>query len=101
MNDPRTTKQWKAIEVQIQQASDFLNNPKLFKLNEYPLESYIINTREKELKQAMLELENIAKENGCKSGFWRRLQKAAINMGEKSKVEEYENEFHSALSKNV
>ena len=101
MNDPRTTKKWKAIEVQIKQASEFLNEPKLFTLKEHSLESYKFNTRQKELKEAMLELENIAKENGCKSGFWRRIQKAAVNMGEQTKVEEYENQFHSALSKNA
>jgi len=101
MNDPRETKKWKAIEVQINQASEFLYEPKLFELKEQSLENYKLNTRENELKQAMLTLENIAKVNGCKSGFWRRLQKAATNMGEQSKVEEYEKEFHSALSKNV
>ena len=101
MNKARETKKWKVIEVQIKQASEFLSDPSLFIMNEYSLEEYEINNHKKELINSMLKLEIIAKNKGCKSSFWRRLQKAAINIGEQAKVEEYENEFHTALSKNV
>ncbi len=45
----------------------------------------------------MIKLEGIAKACGCKSGFWRRIKKVALQMKLNEKVEEYENEFHTAL----
>ncbi len=101
MNISREAKSWKTAEVQINQASEFLNKPKLYSLQEFPVESYENNTREKELIKAMLELENIAKNNGCKSGFWRRIKKVAVQLKLEKKIEEYESEFHTALSKNI
>ena len=47
------------------------------------------------------ELAEIAYVYGAKSGFWRRLQKAAKNMELPEKVDEYERAFHDALSRKV
>ena len=74
------------------------NDPTLFSFEEQSVESYETNTRASELEEAMLNLENIAKKNGCKSGFWRRIQKVAVQLKLNEKAEEYEREFHSALS---
>ncbi len=101
MNDPRLIKKWKAIEIQLIQAADFLLVPKLFELEQKNLNEYQKYLRVNELELAMDELAAIAYEHGAKSGFWRRLQKAAKNMDLQDKVEEYEQAFHEALSKNV
>jgi len=101
MNDPRLVKKWKAIEIQLIQAAEFLLEPDNFKLEQKELKEYQEYLRVNEFELAMDELAAIAKEHGAKSGFWRRLQKAASNMELRGKVEEYEQEFHEALSKNV
>ena len=49
----------------------------------------------------MVRLENVARMNGAKSGFWRYLKKVADTIGDKEKSIEYENEFHKALNKNI
>lgn len=101
MNDPRLVKKWKAIEIQLVLAAEFLLEPDRFELEQKGLKDYQEYLRENELELAMDELAVIAKEHGAKSGFWRRLQKTASNMELQNKVEEYEREFHDALSKNV
>lgn len=101
MTDPRLVKRWKVIEIQLTQAAEFLLDPERFKLEQKELKDYQENLRADELELAMNELAEIAYEYGAKSGFWRRLQKAAKNMGRPNKVEEYERAFHDALSKNV
>ena len=101
MNGPRLAKKWKAIEVQLEQAAEFLLDPDKFELEQKDLKEYQEYLGVNELELAMVELAAIAKEHGAKSGFWRRLQKAAINMELQDKVEEYEREFHDALSKAV
>ena len=92
-------KYWKVAETQIKQASEFLDNPNLFSCKEYTLESYAKVNRKTELTSLMLELEKVAKNNGCKTGFWRRIKKVATQLELPEKVEEYEREFHSSLSK--
>lgn len=81
------------------QASELLFEPKIFKLEQKSIAEYQKYLRANELELAMLELEAIAYEHGAKSGFWRRLQKAAMTMELQYKVEEYESAFHDALSK--
>ena len=75
--------------------------PDRFNLEQKELKEYQEYLRANELELAMEELEQIAIEHGAKSGFWRRLQKAAETMGLNNKVEQYEQAFHDALSKNV
>ena len=102
MVDPKLVKKWKAIEVMLVQAAEFLLEPNRFKLEQKELKDYQEYLRANELQLAMEELEAIAYRYGARSGFWRRLQKAAINMNLQDKVEEYEQAFHEALSnKNV
>ena len=98
MTDPRLVKSWRATDAMLKQASEFLLEPSRFKLPERALvefENYLVVN---ELELAMLELESIAREHGAKSGFWRRIQKAARQMDLHDKVDEYEAEFHRALS---
>ena len=40
MTDPRLVKKWKAIEIQLFQAAEFLNEPNKFQLEEQELEQY-------------------------------------------------------------
>ena len=101
MTNERLIKQWKTIEIQLVQAASFLLEPKYFKLEQKELKDYEEYLRVNELELAMIELESIAYEHGAKSGFWRRLQKAAKNMELTTKVEEYEIAFHKALAKKV
>ena len=103
MDNQKTPKYWKVDEIQIKQASEFLNDPNLFSSKEYSLESYTQNMPKTELTSLMLELEleleEIAKKHGCKTGFWRRIKKVATQLELPEKIEEYEREFHSSLSK--
>jgi hypothetical protein len=97
MADPRLVKSWKATEVMLNQAAGFLDDPEKFSLPEKDLAEYRDYIQVNELELAMLELEAVARKHGAKSGFWRRLQKAARQMSLHDKVEEYEAEFHRAL----
>jgi hypothetical protein len=101
MADPELVKSWKATEVMLNQASDFLLEPDRFSLPEKSLAEYKEYLRVNELELAMEELESIAREHGAKSGFWRRLQKAAHQMNLQDKVDEYESEFHRALAESI
>ena len=49
----------------------------------------------------MIRLENVARMHGAKSGFWQYLKKVADTIGDEEKSNEYENEFHKALNKNI
>ena len=98
MADPRLAKSWKATEVMLNRAADFLLDPDKFSLPEKSLAEYRDYLQVNELELAMLELEAIAREHGAKSGFWRRLQKAARQMNLQDKVAEYESDFHRALA---
>ena len=99
MTDPRLVKKWKVVEIMLVQASEWLFEPNNFKLGQKSMAEYEKYLRANELELAMLELEAIAYKHGAKSGFWRRLQKAAITMELQYKVDEYESAFHDALSK--
>ncbi|WP_434339276.1 hypothetical protein [Motilimonas cestriensis] len=101
MFEHRLAKKWKVVEVQLTQAADFLLEPERFQLEERDLNEYREYLRVNELGLAMQVLEELAYEHGAKSGFWRRLQKAAATMELSDKVEEYEKAFHEALAKNV
>lgn len=101
MFEHRLAKKWKVIEVQLAQAAEFLHEPEGFELEEKDLAEYREYLRVNELGLAMEVLEDIAYEHGAKSGFWRRLKKAAETMELQDKVEEYEKAFHNALAKNV
>ena len=98
MNDPVLTKQWKVVEIQLRQASELLTDPKLFKLKEKPFQEYRYYEDNGEFESAMDELAKLAKEKGCRTGFWRRIKKVAIQMNLKSKAEEYETQFHKSLN---
>ena len=99
MTDPRLAKSCKATEIMLRQASDFLLEPGRFTIPEKSLDEYKSYLRVNELELAMLELEETAREHGAKSGFWRRLKKAAQQMKLQNKAAEYESEFHKALSR--
>jgi hypothetical protein len=101
MFEHRLAKKWKVVEVQLTQAADFLLEPERFQLKEKDLAEYRKYLRVNELGLAMEVLEEIAYEHGAKSGFWRRLKKAAVTMELENKAQEYEEAFHNALSKNV
>ncbi|MDO6528274.1 hypothetical protein Q4519_21765 [Motilimonas sp. 1_MG-2023] len=88
-------------KVQLTQAAEFLHEPERFELEEKDLAEYREYLRVNELGLAIEVLEGIAYEHGAKSGFWRRLKKAAETMELQDKVEEYEKAFHNALAKNV
>ena len=98
MYDERTAKKWKAAEVMLFQASEFLFNPNKFKLVSKSLNDYRENIRSDELEVAMLQLEKIARASGAKSVFWRRIKKVADQMDLHDKSEEYELAFHDALT---
>ena len=95
------SKKWWVVEIQLRQASEFLNQPDSFHLSRQEFSVYRFNLRQDELKQAMSQLENLAKGDGARSGFWRRIKKAAKSIGDSEKVAKYEREFHNALSKNA
>lgn len=101
MNEARLVKQWKVVESQLNMASELLHDSSLFYVEEQPLGDYRFNLRKEELTQEMYNLELIAKTHGAKSGFWRYLKKVADSIGDKEKSDDYENEFHKALNKNV
>lgn len=100
MTDTKHIKHWKVVEVQLRQASEFLIEPERFSMPEKELrdyESYIDNN---EFELAMDELAEIALEFGCKSSFWRRLKKPALQMELQAKADQYEKYFHEALQRN-
>jgi hypothetical protein len=88
------------VEVQLGQAAQFLFEPDRFSMAEKDLEEYRSYIDQNEFELAMDELSGIAQEFGCKSGFWRRLKKAAIQMNLNEKAEQYEKLFHEALARN-
>ena len=81
------------------QAAEFLYYPHLFELQEWTKEQYEQDLRLRELTDSMLKLESVALTSGAKTGFWRRLKKAAVQLDLSDKAEEYEQQFHKALSK--
>ena len=101
MNNSNLAKKWKSAEIMLSQAAEFLLEPTRFTLAARELEDYEQYIAANELGLAMEELEHIALEFGAKSGFWRRLKKAAIQMELADKSEEYEMRFHQALSNNI
>ena len=98
MADERLLKSWKVTEIMLNQASEFLLEPGQIQYSRKEMLEYQNYLAVNELEMAMLELEAIAREHGAKSGFWRRLQKAARQMELEDKVAEYEREFHKALA---
>lgn len=101
MFEHRLAKKWKVAEIQLTQAAEFLLEPEKFTLEEKDLAEYREYFRVNELGLALEVLEEIAIEHGAKSGFWRRLKKAAETMELHNKAQEYEKAFHRALEKNV
>ena len=65
------------------------------------LEDYSGFIDSNEFELAMEELAGIAQAYGCKSGFWRRLKKVAVQMDLPDKSAEYERLFHEALDRSV
>ena len=98
MADLRTTKRSKVAEIQLKQAADFLLNPAAFETPTYSLEDYGKDLRLLELQQEMLRLETVAREVGCKPGFWRRIKKVAISLKLEHDRDRYEAQFHQALA---
>ncbi len=101
MSDSRLTKHWKVVEVQLRQAADFLTEPERFSIPDRELRDYEGYIDNNEFELAMDELAEIAIEYGCRSGFWRRIKKAAIQMELKDKAKEYERQFHKSLASDV
>ena len=98
MADPRLAKSWKATEIMLNQAAELLACPDEPSDSEDALVQFRTLIAANELELAMLELEAIARQYGARSGFWRRIQKAARQMDLPDKVAEYESDFHSALA---
>ncbi len=98
MADLSVVKNWKVTEALLRQAADFLLDPQEFNIPERSLAEQQDWSDIKELELAMLELGAVARKCGAKSGFWRRLQKAARQMDLQDKVAEYESEFQCALA---
>ena len=101
MNDARRTKHWKVVEVQLRQAAEFLQEPERVALEDRELSYYIDYEDDGRFIAQMDELAAAALEYGCKSGFWRRIQKPAVQMGPMEKVAEYERRFHEALRRDA
>ena len=101
MYEARLVKKWKVIEVQLNQAAQFLNQPEICSLSDQEFADYRFDLREEELTEAMGKLEEIARVHGAKSGFWKRIKKVAESIGNQEKVSEYEEQFHAALAKNA
>ncbi len=99
MFDGRIAKKWKCAEIMLFQASEFLEDPSLFKFESSSLESYQTNLREIEILESMINLELLGNQHAFKSGFWRRLKKVATQIDNLEKVNEYEENFQSALAK--
>ena len=72
MNSDRLAKHWKIVEVQLNQAAEFLTEPFRFSMKRMELEDYSGFIDSNEFELAMNELADIAHAYGCKSGFWRR-----------------------------
>ncbi|MFL0806649.1 MAG: hypothetical protein K6L60_05110 [Oceanobacter sp.] len=102
MTDTKHIKHWKIVEVQLRQASGFLFEPERFSIPEKELQDYedYIYIDNNEFELAMDELAEIALEFGCKSSFWRRLKKPALQMELQEKANQYEKCFHEALQRN-
>lgn len=101
MNSDRLAKHWKIVEVQLNQAAEFLTEPCRFSVKKMELEDYSGFVDSNEFELAMEELAGVAQAHGCKSGFWRRLKKVAVQMDLPEKAAEYERLFHEALDRNV
>lgn len=101
MNDSKHLKHWKIIELQLKQASMFLYEPDRFSIPNKELKEYKDYIENNEFELAMDELAAIAIEFGCKSSFWRRLKKPALQMGLLAKAEQYEKYFHKVLQNNI
>ncbi len=101
MNKVELRKHGKVIEVQLRQASEFLNEPERFSIEERALQYYENYIDNNEFELALDELAYLAKKFGCQSSFWRRLKTPAIQMGLTEKAEKYELLFHQALEKNL
>jgi hypothetical protein len=101
MHNERLAKKWKCAEVMLFQAAEFLDEPSLFSFEQIELEQYKFNLREREIFEAMELLATIGILHKCKSGFWKRIQKVAVQIDAVNKADEYEKAFHIAVSKNV
>lgn len=75
------------------QASQFLNEPSRFSLPERELRQYRNYQDDGEFSRALDEVAMIATKYGCKSGFWRRLKKPALQMELHEKAQEFEKRF--------
>ena len=101
INAEQWAKHWKIIEVQLNQAAQFLTEPDRFRLEERELSQYHDYVDNNEFELAMDELAEIAREFGGKSGFWRRLKKPAMQMNLPDKAAQYEALFQKALARDA
>ncbi|MCJ8313102.1 MAG: hypothetical protein HRU38_21835 [Saccharospirillaceae bacterium] len=101
MYDGIIAKKWKCAEVMLLQASEFLDNPNLYKFESKSLESYQTDLRESDILESMIILELLGIKYASKSGFWRRLKKVATQIDNLEKVNKYEKIFQSALAKKI
>lgn len=97
MKDHAYSKHWKSLEAQLRLASKLLLQPNRFKITERELNDYSTYIDNNEFELGLDELTEIALEFGCRSGFWRQIQKPAKQMGLEAKAAEYERLFHQAL----
>ncbi len=98
MSEEILKKHWKVVEIQLQQASELLNDPNKYKIKKRDLEEYKNYTDNNEFQLAMEELAEIVIEYGCRPVFWRSLKKVADQMKLENKVDEYENQFQKAFN---
>ncbi|WP_455201321.1 hypothetical protein [Kaarinaea lacus] len=98
MNDPLETRKSWFVECQLSNAAQFLSEPSKYNPPKYGIGEYKFNLRRYELEKSMIELEMLALKIGCKSGFWRRLQRVAEDLDTQAKAGQYEREFHKALA---
>lgn len=90
MSEPREIKSSKIAEVQLRQAAELLREPRAFRLPSLDASEYARDLRRESLEQAMVELERIARSIGCRSGFWRRLEKVAETLQLYDAAQKYE-----------
>ena len=83
----------------LRHATEFLHNSALYTTTQHSDENDDLQELASVLFEEMLILESLAFKFGCKSGFWRRLQKVAAQLDAQVKIEEYEENFHEALRK--
>ncbi|MDF5308373.1 hypothetical protein P3633_08970 [Vibrio parahaemolyticus] len=101
MHSDRIAKKWKSAEIMLFQAADFLDDPSLFVFEKIDLESYLLDSREVDIFNAMESLAMLGTSNSHKPSFWKRLKKVAIQINAIEQANKYEELFQTTFEKNV